>query len=132
MPAHERRHQVRRPEDVEPAAEDGARYAVEGRSVPGDFWAVDGEVRGYRPVAALGDEDFLRVGGFEILGCGGSAGDEGHVSGESDWGSLGLGCWCRRIWRAGLTDERWRGVRRGGLFDIVLTKITDGGNEVHE
>lgn len=69
VPAHQRRHQVGGAEGVKAPAEDGARDAVECGGVPGYLRAVDGEVWGYGPVATLGDEDCLGVGGFDGLGC---------------------------------------------------------------
>lgn len=75
MPAHQWCDQVGGAEDVETAAEDGAGDAVEPGGVPGYLRAVDREVRGYGPVATLGDEDLLGVGGFEVLGCGGPVGE---------------------------------------------------------
>lgn len=87
MPARQRRDEVGGAEDVEAAAEDAARDAVERRSVPGYLRAVDGEVRGDGAVAALGGEDLLRVGRLEGLGCGGSGGERrGLVGGMSGFG----------------------------------------------
>lgn len=67
MPAEQWRDEVGGTEDVEAAGEDGAGNAVERGENPGYLWAVDGQMRGGGAVLALLDEDFVRVGGCELL-----------------------------------------------------------------
>ena len=74
MPAEEWRDEVGGAEDVEAAAQDGARDTVQGGEDPGYLGAVDAEMGGDRAVEALGSENRVGVGFGGGLGCGGSVG----------------------------------------------------------
>lgn len=69
MPAKERGDKIRGSEDVESARENGAREAVHDGVYPGYLGFVDLEVGTAGAVFALGDEDFVGVGGGEFLSC---------------------------------------------------------------
>lgn len=68
-----RRCQVSDPEEVEGPGQHGSRDAVERGRVPCDLRAVNGQMRGDGALAALLDEDFVGVGGGELLRCDGAA-----------------------------------------------------------
>jgi hypothetical protein len=61
VPAEERSGEVGGAEDVHAAGERGARDTVQTREVPGDLWAVDGEMGRGGTVLALGNEDLIGI-----------------------------------------------------------------------
>jgi len=69
VPAHQRRHQIAKAEDVETAGQHAARNAVQRRRVPGDLRAVDGEVRGHGAGEPLLREDVGFSGLEHLLRC---------------------------------------------------------------
>lgn len=73
MPAKQRRDEVCGAEDVEPPTEQRAGDAIEGRAIPGNLRAVDGEVGGDGAVEPLLFENGVGGVGFQGGGRGGSA-----------------------------------------------------------
>lgn len=59
MPSEGRSGKVRNAEEIEAAAEDDSGDTVDGRRVPSDLGAVDGEVGGDGAAETLFDEDFV-------------------------------------------------------------------------
>ncbi|KAI9777252.1 MAG: hypothetical protein M1839_008982 [Geoglossum umbratile] len=116
VPAEERGDEVGGGEEVERAAEERAADAVEGRAVPGDLRAVDGEVGRDGAAFALLGQDGVRGGRGESLGC------EGPGIAVRLWvGGWGRGFGGERIlvpWRWGRCGCRIVG---GGSAHLVLT-----------
>lgn len=73
VPAEDGSDEVRDAEEVEGPGEDAPGDAVECGQVPCYLRAVDGEMGGGGTVLALLDEDFVGVGGGELLRCRGGA-----------------------------------------------------------
>lgn len=89
VPAHQRGRQVSRREDVQRAAEAGAREALpDGTAEEGLLLVVDLEVRGHGAVEALLGQEGVGVGGGEFL-----SGDGPVIWGVSSGGSASFeGC----------------------------------------
>ena len=69
MPSEERRDEIRSAKDIETPTDGDTCDAVQRGEDPGDLGLVDRQVGGDGTVFALRDEDFVRVGGGQFLGC---------------------------------------------------------------
>lgn len=73
MPTEERRHEVRRAEDVEGAGQDAACDSVRHGQDPRDLRLIDGEMGARRALLALFGKDIVGGLGGKLLRCNWSA-----------------------------------------------------------